>query len=193
MSRLPTVAVLLLAIIAAGCSTAADADGPPEISYGRDICVECNMIISEPRFAASYRLDDGETKSFDGIGELVKHGQRTGELVRIAFAWVHDFNTEEWLLIDEAHFVAGAKIVTPMGHGVVAFSTAAAADQFAADMDGTVMRWPELSTLQVTEEGLLGHRHEPTGDDPMAEHSMDDDETGHDHDMDDSMGESEEG
>ena len=79
MNRL-TFVVVVLAMAAAACSTAADADGPPEISYGRDICIECNMIISEPRFAASYRLEGGETKSFDGIGELIKHGQRTGEL-----------------------------------------------------------------------------------------------------------------
>jgi copper chaperone NosL len=160
VNRLTTSVLLLLAIIAAGCSAAAEADGPPEISYGRDICLECNMIISEPRFAASYRLDDGETKSFDGIGELVKHAQRVSELDRMAFAWVHDFNTEEWILIEEAYFVAGQKIVTPMGHGIVAFTTAAAAEEFASGLDGMVMRWQEVSALQVTEDGLLGHNHE---------------------------------
>ncbi|MCP4308751.1 MAG: hypothetical protein GY926_05000 [bacterium] len=192
MRRLATVALLLLATVAGGCSTSADANGPPEISYGRDICLECNMIISEPRFAASYRLDDGETKSFDGIGELVKHAQRVGELDRIAFAWVHDFNTKEWILIDEAYFVVGQKIVTPMGHGIIAFTTESAAQEFATGLDGTVMRWPEVAALRVTEEGLLGHHHESMDGDSMDDHSVDTD--GEDHDMDEGSTEmSEEG
>lgn len=182
MKRLTIIVTLLLATIAAGCSTAAEADGPPEISYGRDICLECNMIISEPRFAASYRLDGGETKSFDGIGELVKHAQRVGELDRMAFAWVHDFNTEEWILIDEAYFVVGQKIVTPMGHGIVAFTTEAAAQEFATGLDGTVMRWAVVSALQVSEEGLLGHHHESIDSDSSTDYSMDADAESHEMD-----------
>lgn len=165
------IVVLLLAGLTGGCGDSAEANGPPEISYGRDICIECNMIISEPRFAASYRLDDGETKSFDGIGELVKHAQRLSEFERIAFAWVHDYNTEDWLLADEAFFVAGHEIVTPMGHGIVAFTSEPAADRFAADVGGEVMRWPDVVALPLAESGLLGRyhdmdemSHEETGD-----------------------------
>ena len=153
------VAVLLLAGLATGCGDTAEANGPPEISYGRDICIECNMIISEPRFAAAYRLDDGEPKSFDGIGELVKHGQTQDELSRIAFAWVHDYNTEDWILVEEAFFVAGREIVTPMGHGIVAFTTEESAAAFAAEHGGEVMGWPMVSSLSVGEEGLVGHHH----------------------------------
>ncbi|MCP3858472.1 MAG: hypothetical protein GY704_02370, partial [Phycisphaeraceae bacterium] len=75
--------VVVLAGLTTSCSDRADANGPPEITYTRDICIECNMIISEPRFAAAYRLDDGEAKAFDGIGEMVKHGRRTDDFARV--------------------------------------------------------------------------------------------------------------
>ena len=145
---------------AAGCSTQAQADAPPEISYGRDICIECNMIISEPRFAASYRLDNGETKTFDGIGELVKHAHRMGEVPAIEFAWVHDFNTKDWILANEASYVAGREVVTPMGHGIVAFATASAAMDFAGDVGGTLMTWQEVLSLEAAENGLIGDHHQ---------------------------------
>jgi len=160
MARItPVLALLALAIFAAGCSAAAEADAPPEINYGRDICLECDMIISEPRFAAAYRLDTGEAKSFDGIGELVKHARRTEELDRVTFAWVHDFNTEDWILVEDAYFVAGSDIVTPMGHGIVAFASEGNANEYATELGGTVLRWPEVAALELTEAGLLGSHH----------------------------------
>ena len=158
--------VLLLGLLA-GCSSSAEANGPPEITYGRDICIECNMIISEPRFAAAYRLDDGEAKAFDGIGEMVKHGRRTDDFARITFAWVHDFDTEDWILVEDAYFVAGGSVVTPMGHGIVAFATEPAAIEHADGMGAMVMRWTEVMALPVTERGLLGRHH----DDEAAEHA----------------------
>ena len=145
---------------AAGCSTQAKADAPPEISYGRDICIECNMIISEPRFAASYRLDNGETKSFDGIGELLKHLHREGELPAVAYAWVHDYNTKDWILANEAFYVAGREVVTPMGHGIVGFATESAAMDFAGDIGGTLMTWQEVLSLDVADNGLVGDHHQ---------------------------------
>ncbi|MDJ0498410.1 MAG: nitrous oxide reductase accessory protein NosL [Acidimicrobiia bacterium] len=165
----------LLAALVAGCSSPAAANGPPEITYGRDICIECNMIISEPRFAAAYRLNGGDAKAFDGIGEMVKHGRRTGDFADVAFAWVHDFDTEDWVLVDDAFFVVGRSIVTPMGHGIVAFATEAAAAEHADRLGGVVMMWKEVKDLPLSDRGLLGHHHEHmTGEesDHMdAEHS----------------------
>jgi copper chaperone NosL len=171
-TTLAAIVLLLLGALLTGCSNKAEASGPPEISYGRDICIECNMIISEPRFAAAYRLDDGDTKSFDGIGELVKHAQLNNEFNRIAFAWVHDFNTEDWILAKEAIYVAGPEIVTPMGHGIVAFTTDSDAQQFAADVSGHVMSWDEIAALPISTSGLIDHHHDM---DDMESHDDADD------------------
>ena len=176
MKKLLLALLLILGSMpAAGCSPQAKADAPPEISYGRDICIECNMIISEPRFAASYRLDNGETKSFDGIGELLKHVHRMGELPAVADAWVHDYNTKDWILANEASYVAGREVVTPMGHGIVAFATESAARDFASDVGGMLMTWQELLSLDVGDNGLVGDHHQ-------GDHEGLDQSEAHDHD-----------
>ena len=61
----------LLAIAVAACGETSEASGPPDIQYGRDICVQCGMIINEEKFAAAYTLNDGTEKSFDDVGGLV--------------------------------------------------------------------------------------------------------------------------
>ncbi|MCP5073761.1 MAG: hypothetical protein GY947_10770, partial [Rhodobacteraceae bacterium] len=120
-----------------------------------------------------YRLDGGETKSFDGIGELVKHAQINDEFDRVAFAWVHDFNTEDWIFVEDAFFVVGSEIVTPMGHGIVAFTAESDAQEFAAGVGGEAMRWHEVANLPVSAVGLVGHHHDADDmdHDDMAEMS----------------------
>ena len=52
--------------------------GPPDIVYGRHICLECGMIISEERVAAAYEWE-GEDRVFDDIGDMLIHGKDAGE------------------------------------------------------------------------------------------------------------------
>lgn len=176
------VAVTLLAGAAAACGSAEANAGPPDINYGRDICIECNMVISEARFAAAYRLDDGTEKVFDDIGGMVKHGRESGEVAG-AVAWVHDFTTEEWVEAVAAFYVPTRSIATPMAHGIVAFSDHARAMEFAAGVDGEVVEWETVLALPIT-DGLLGHHHDDdTGDmshDESDEDGMDHNDMDHD-------------
>ncbi len=52
--KLKVLLFLALALLAAGCAQGTAEIKPPEIRYGEDVCVECKMIISDPRFAAAY-------------------------------------------------------------------------------------------------------------------------------------------
>lgn len=160
MSARHVIAALVLAVLAGACS-AADAEGPPEINYGRDICVQCNMIISEAGHAAAYRLDDGAEKLFDGVGEMVLHGRTNDEFAR-AEAWVHDFWSEEWVEADAAFYVPTLALASPMGHGIFAFATEERAAEFAADVDGEVIDWATVLRLP-TFGNLVGEIHGPMG------------------------------
>ena len=159
MRRVRTVAlVVLFALVGAGCGGAASADGPPEINYGRDICVHCGMMINDDRFAAAYTLGDGTEKKFDDIGGLLIHAREMGE-VGEATVWVSDF--DEKVLIDAktAFFVPTLGVTSPMGHGILAFATRERAEAFAADLGGTVITWEEVLALPV-DHGLLGEHHD---------------------------------
>lgn len=154
MIRLFAAAAALVLVAACGGS----ASEPPVIEYGRDVCVDCGMIIEEPRFAAAYRAG-GEERLFDDIVDMVVYGVESGEIGSAA-AWVHDYGTEEWVAAPDAVYVSGP-IATPMGGGVVAFADEPAAAALAAEVGGETLAWDDL--VQLAETGGLrqGHAHEP--------------------------------
>jgi copper chaperone NosL len=135
------------------CGDEASADEPPEIAFGEDQCDRCNMIISDERFAAALVDEEGEAMLFDDIGEMITVVQEEGLLERRA--WVHDYETREWVDATAAFFVDSHDIITPMGTAVVALATRERADAVAADNDGTVRDWPTV----LAEWKMHGHSH----------------------------------
>ncbi|MDT8306672.1 MAG: nitrous oxide reductase accessory protein NosL [Anaerolineae bacterium] len=152
---------LLLALVLAGCSTGDDAPGPPEIQYGVDVCDECNMIINEPRFAAAYHSEAGETRRFDDIGEMFLYAEEQGEAVQSD--WVHDFNSEEWLKADSATFVYDPDLMTPMGWGIAAFAAETDATAYHDEHGATVLSYTELREQvlrgEIMPQGMAGQMH----------------------------------
>ncbi|MCU0271062.1 MAG: nitrous oxide reductase accessory protein NosL [Acidimicrobiales bacterium] len=144
MSPLVRTLVLSFALVVglvAGCG-GETASGPPDIVYGRDVCAECGMIISEARYAAAYRQPGEDALAFDDLVDMVTHGTRAGVLSQVD-AWVHDYYSEEWINAGVAWYV-DADIATPMGGGVVAFSSETDARAFADERGGRVLSWEEL-------------------------------------------------
>ena len=184
MINVRTIAwIALFAVMVAGCA-AADASGPPEIQYGRDICVECNMIISEARFATAYRLADGTSKKFDDLGDMVIHLDETGDAP--TDVWVHDFETEEWVVVEAAYFVPTLSVASPMGHSILSFSDEGRAQSFANDVGGEVIDWATVRALPAI-DGLVGHHHMDSDEMEDMSHDMHSDEMedmSHDHDDD---------
>lgn len=147
---------LVLALLIAGCSTAAPADDPPELNLGRDICERCGMIIEDVRFASGYRLGDGTSRIFDDIGGMLAWAELSGEFDE-ARMWVHDYDSETWIDATTATFVFSSDLMTPMAFGIAAFSTKEAAAAFAEGMDATVHSWEDVSTVGEARE-IEDHR-----------------------------------
>lgn len=139
--------VVGLCMILAACDQGQTTLEPPAIHYGEDVCTECGMIISDPRFASSYlyEINAGHYESlmFDDVGDMMVHAaQHPEHQVR---AWyVHDFNSEEWIDATQAHYVIAEEIHTPMGHGIAAFAIKSAAESLAAQTQGKVFDWAAL-------------------------------------------------
>lgn len=144
------VLVAMLATVVAGCARGQAVIRPPEIKYGADLCSQCNMIISDVRFAAAYvyEVEPGryESAAFDDIGDLLAHAGQHPEREIVAW-YVHDYGTEEWLDASAAHYVQSAALETPMGSGTAAFGMAEAAEQAATELDGQVLDWAGLLAL----------------------------------------------
>jgi copper chaperone NosL len=148
MSRIKFVYIALFLLLGlAACQQGQTAAAPPEIRYGEDVCAECNMIISDVRFASgyAYEISEGRFQSlaFDDIGEMLKHAAKHPEHNIVSW-YVHDFDSEEWLDAASALYVVSDKIQAPMGTGVTAHASQEAADRQAAQFQGEVIDWNEL-------------------------------------------------
>lgn len=142
MSKKPLLIVLSFMLCLTGCAKETDVNVPPEIRYGEDICDQCNMIISEARYAAAFYTKDGTAKKFDDIGDMLTYLAKHDE--ELAAVWVHDYESEAWLQADDAFFVMADGLYTPMAFGIVAFGDQDQAEDFATQKQGMVMAYEDV-------------------------------------------------
>jgi copper chaperone NosL len=151
--------VLVAAMLIAACPTRAD--GPPDIVVDRTACSHCGMLISEPIYAAAFQQPDADGRVFDDIGCLLGRlrqastrppDDRTDAIAATRF-WFRDAAGGGWIAGDRAVFVASPALRTPMGGGVIAFDSQAAAEHTAIIHKGEVV--PTLSALMARTGGKL--------------------------------------
>ncbi len=118
-------------------------DGPPNISYGSDTCAHCQMVISDPRFAAAWRDANGKPARFDDIGCMVGMYQEMPPAEGATF-WVHSYLDESTLSALDATFVVSDKILTPMAYGIAAAATPTEADGLVQQHGGEKKTWAAL-------------------------------------------------
>ncbi len=102
-------------------------EGMVEIKWDRDTCVRCNMVISDPRFAAQLRGGEKNTAfKFDDIGCLVfwlrdkaaQHAWMAEPATRMWVADSTDMRGATWLDAHRAHYLGGR--LSPMGYNFAA-------------------------------------------------------------------------
>ena len=126
-----------LAVAAAGCGSEAGKwpAGMQPIKWDRDTCVRCNMVISDPRFAAEMRGGEGGKDKdaafkFDDIGCLVfwlrdkaaQHPWMSDPATRMWVADVNDMHGGTWHDPRRAHYLGGR--LSPMGYNFAAVGEA---------------------------------------------------------------------
>lgn len=105
--------VIVVAALAAGCS--GKKGGPRAITWDREPCAHCHMLIGDPHTAAQLETASGEAPAFDDPGCLFAYvAERRPEVVAL---WFHHHTEDRWLRGDAAGFVPAH---TPMGFGLVA-------------------------------------------------------------------------
>jgi copper chaperone NosL len=152
IGKLLVVGLILIAavLLITACSSESDLEQPPDIRYGEDVCDRCMMIINEARYATALVTSAGETRRFDDIGGMLRYDKEMEE--EVAVYWVHDYETEEWLKADNAYFVTDTGLHTPMGFGIIAFTTLERAESWAENEGGMVMEFSALLSASANEE-----------------------------------------
>lgn len=150
--KLMRLILLLVLGLLAGCAQGSAEAAPPEIRYGEDVCAHCNMIISDPRFAAAYAREIAsgryESLAFDDIGDMIAMADADPDQTIVAW-YVHDYTSEEWIDATTAHFVVSDQLITPMGFGIAAHATEEAAAAHAAELQGDLLTWQELQGQEM--------------------------------------------
>ena len=140
-------ALLVAAVLTLAACGAVDPNAAPTIVPDASVCVECDMIISDLRFATALVVRDerggGRALLFDDLGDQLIHEREHPEYDVLA-RWVHDFATTQWLPAEDACYLRSAQFPTPMASGLAAFASREAAEAKAAEHSGEVIDFAAL-------------------------------------------------
>lgn len=138
MTRTRAAIVLTFAVLVllAACDEE-NPNVPPTITYGVSACADCDMIISDERFAAATVVADERGRPspllFDDIGDQIRYEADHPSLTVLA-RWVHDHDSRQWLRAETAIYVRSTEIRSPMASGIAAFAARAGADELRSDL-----------------------------------------------------------
>ncbi len=138
---------LLVALLVAPLTACDDGleDGPPSVRLAHDVCDECNMIISDARWATATIVQGPrgpEPKLFDDFNCQVRYETEHSDL-QIHARWSNDHASPEWFETKNATFVLSEGLRTPMGSSIAAFANKPDADAFLAGTPGRAMTFSE--------------------------------------------------
>ncbi|WP_102275249.1 nitrous oxide reductase accessory protein NosL [Cytobacillus massiliigabonensis] len=144
-------------LLLAGCQSKAAA--PVEIKANEESCAECKMGIEELKSAAQIILEDGKPLLFDDIGCMINYLQQNSPKYEAAF--IHDFETGEWIDFDKSTFVQGTAIESPMSYGIAGFESEEKATQYKEEHDGNILSKEELlkADMKSFKSGGMEHGH----------------------------------
>jgi copper chaperone NosL len=145
-------ATLVAALFLAACSAA-----PEAVHWGVEECAQCQMVISDDRYAAQVVDQRGKTYKFDAI-ECMTAFLNSDRLAAadIHSVWVAD-GRDAWVRAEDAHFVHSESIRSPMGGGLTAHATADAARQLHAEVGGEILVWAAVLELSPTPHAHSSH------------------------------------
>ncbi len=118
--------------------TIACASGPPPpatLVPGQDTCRFCRMLVSNTKVAAQIVEPSEEPVFFDDIGCLRNH-LKAAAAGTIAYAYVADHRTGQWVAASQALYTRASSVATPMSSHLIAHADAAGRAQDPAAESG---------------------------------------------------------
>ncbi|WP_074037758.1 nitrous oxide reductase accessory protein NosL [Exiguobacterium profundum] len=129
--------------LALGACSSASAE-PFEIKWGETECEVCKMKVMDKQFAAEAIMKKEKGYAFDDIGCLMRDWYPEKKEEDIAAMYVKDFNTKDWVELDEAMFVYDKESKTPMAYNILSFAKEADAEAYIEENGGDMMDFEQL-------------------------------------------------
>jgi copper chaperone NosL len=102
------------------------------------------MAISQKQFAAEIISTNDNVFKFDDIGCMLNYIEKHQMKGKIAASYVMDFEKGNWILAEQASFVATNEIQTPMGGGYLAFHNDEEARSASNRFKGRLLTYSQL-------------------------------------------------
>ena len=112
---------------------------PPSVVLGDSVCDECNMIISDERWATATIVQGArgpEPRLFDDFNCQVNYESRLPGEQSVIARWAHCHESRQWIDAENAHYVISARLRTPMGSNTAAFLARVDADTLCSANGG---------------------------------------------------------
>ena len=137
MKRLSYILILLLSI---SCTTK-EAD---PIKLNSDGCDFCKMKIADGKFGAELITIKGRIYKFDDIHCMINY-HKENLTTNIQSFYIHDFNQNNVLIpAENAFYVKGGEISSPMRGNIIAVKTEEEAKKIALKYNANPISWSEI-------------------------------------------------
>ena len=121
--------------------------GPEPFAFGKDLCHTCKMGIIDPKFGAELITKKGKVYKFDDVSCLNFYLRSNAtEPADISQLQVINFEKEnDFLPIDQAIFIHGPAVKSPMGSHAAAFASRDKAEKMNTSLQGELLSWKEVT------------------------------------------------
>lgn len=139
---------------------------PEAINPQTDICEICAMAVADDQHATQIILKNERALKFDDLGCLFAWIEENGE-EDVGAKFVRDFNTNEWILLEEATYVFAEQIETPMAYGIISFKNEEDAQKYIEEQGyGQLLTAADLydhkwEMMDHDHHHDQGHHHDP--------------------------------
>lgn len=120
--------------------------GPQPISYGKDACDFCKMVISDQKFGAEVVTTKGKVYKFDDvhcIASFIK--SNTVDQKEISRIYFTDYSKKDQLVKSDNSFLLQSDMLrSPMGGNVAVFASEDSLKKFQQQLNGTAVQWNDL-------------------------------------------------
>jgi copper chaperone NosL len=140
-SAAKSAALVFALLLVSGCTPA-----PEPFVFGEDHDAFCRMTISDARFATQIVTHQGRAYKFDSI-ECMR-GFLSADTIPpedIHSIWVTDSPSRSLVRAESAIFVLSEQIQSPMGGGLMAFSSEDEAQRMLEETGGSQLAWADLT------------------------------------------------
>jgi len=130
-------------IFLVACSTE-----PQPINYGKDLCAYCSMTIMDKKFGAELINSKGKAVKFDSGECMLKYLNESNDFKPEKFLVVDYLSEGKLINAEQAFYLHGGKLNSPMGGGLAAFKSKPEAESIQAELGAEILNWQELKKTE---------------------------------------------